>query len=69
MNLFSTPSQMLRAALGRVSEDGNGEGEHKEEVRDEAPASVAGELDPVIEECVGGNAGKYEEPVPDDFPR
>ena len=28
---------------------------------DKAPASVGGELDLVIEESVGGNAGKYEE--------
>ena len=47
MSLFSTPSRMLRAALGRVSKNGNGEGECKGEVRDKAPASIAGELDPV----------------------
>jgi hypothetical protein len=38
---------MLHAALGRVREDGNGEGERKEDVWNEAPASVGGELDPV----------------------
>ena len=65
MSLCSTPGQMLRAALGRVSEDENGEGERKEEVRDKAPASVGGELDPVIEESVGQNTGEYEEPAPD----
>ena len=66
MSLCSTPGQMLRAAFGRVSEDENGEGERKEEVRDKAPASVGGELDPMIEESVGGNAGEYEEPAPND---
>ena len=66
MSLFSTPSQMFRAALGRVSEDENRGGDRKEEVRDEAPASVGGELDPVIEESIEGNAGKYEEPAPND---
>ena len=60
---------MFRDTLGRVSEDGNGEGEREEEVRDKASTSVGGELDHVIEESVRGNAGKYEEPVPDDFPR
>ena len=35
-------------------------------MRDEAPASVGGELDPVIEESVGQNAGKFEEPAPND---
>ena len=35
-------------------------------MRDKAPASVGGELDPMIEESVRGNAGKYEEPAPND---
>ena len=52
MSLFSTPSQMLSAVLGRVGEDGNGEGEQEEEIRDKTPASVVDELDPVIEESV-----------------
>ena len=65
MSLCSTPSRMLCAALGRVSEDENRGGDRKEEVRDEAPANVGGELDPVIEESVGRNAGEFEEPSPD----
>ena len=65
MSLFSTPSQMLCAALGRVGEDGNGVGEHEEEVWDEASGSVGGELNPVIEETVGGNACELEEPALD----
>jgi hypothetical protein len=57
---------MFQAALGRVSKDGNREGEHEEEVWDEAPAEVGGELNPVIEENVGRNAAEFEEPVPND---
>ena len=30
-------------------------------MRDEAPTNVGGELDPVIEESAGRNAGKFEE--------
>jgi hypothetical protein len=59
MSLFGTPSQMLCTALGRASEDGNGEGEREEEVRDEAPTSVGGELDAVNEESVGRNTVKF----------
>ena len=40
---------MFCSALGRVSNDGNRERDHKEEVQDEAPVDVGGELNPVIE--------------------
>ena len=50
---------MFCTALGRVSEDGNGEGEHNDEVRDKEPSSVGNELDPVLKK-VGGNTGEYE---------
>ena len=64
MSLFSIPSPMLRAALGWANKDGNREGEREEEVRDKTPAEVGGELIPVIEENVGQNAAKFEEPAP-----
>ena len=53
MSFFGTPSSMIRAALGRVSE----EGEREEEVRDKAPAK---------EENAGRNAANFEEPAPGD---
>ena len=53
MSLFGTPSSIVRAALGRVSK----EGEREKEVRDEAPAE---------EENVGRNATDFEEPAPGD---
>ena len=59
MSLFGTPSRMFHASLGRVGEYGNGEGEHNDEVRDETPSSVGGELDPMLEED-REYAGKFE---------
>ena len=50
MSLFGTPGSMIRAALGRVSE----EGERKEEVRDGAPDE---------EENAGRDAADFKEPA------
>ena len=61
MRLFGTPSRMQRALLGRVGK----EGKREEEMRDKAPAAERGELIPVIEENVGQNAARFEEPAPD----
>ena len=53
MSLFGTPGSMIRAALSRVSE----EGEREEEVRDQAPDE---------EENAGQDAANFEELPPGD---